>query len=107
MMGNKGGEGIYTFAKIKGIENYKVWAREMSFALRDAGSISYANGTAVKPVPYTESEYATVSEEKIGKREADIEEWILNDSRTGGKIRKMCTRAVQQQIKDEWSAKKM
>ena len=107
MMGTKGGEGMYTFTKLKGTENYKVWAREMSFALRDAGLISYANGTAVKPIPYTESECDTVSEEKIEKREADIEKWILNDSRTGGKIGKMCTRAVQQQIKDEWSAKKM
>lgn len=107
MMGNKGGEGMYTFAKLKGTENYKGWAREMSFALRDAGLISYANGTAVKPNPYRKEECASVSEEKIEKREADIEKWILNDSRTGEKIGKMCTTAVQQLIKDEWSAKKM
>ena len=73
----------------------------MIFVLRDAGLISYANGTAVK------SECNIVSEEKIQKREADIKKWILNNSRTGGKIGKICTRAVQQQIKDEWLAKKM
>lgn len=78
---------MYTFAKLKGTENYKVWAREMSFALRDAGLFSYANGTAMKPIPYTESECETVSEEKIEKREADIEKWVLNDSRAGGKIK--------------------
>lgn len=107
MMGSKGDEGMYTFAKLKGTENYKGWAREMSFALRDAGLISYANGTAVKSNLCTKEECASVGEEKIEKREADIEKWILNDSRTGGKIEKMCTRAIQQQIKDEWSAKKM
>lgn len=98
---------MYTFAKLKGTENYKGWAREMGFALRDAGLFSYANGTAVKPGPYTKEECASFSEEKIEKGEADIEKWILNDSRTCGKIGKMCTRAVQQQIKDEWSAKEM
>lgn len=45
----------------------------MSFALRDSGLISYANGTAVKPIPYTESECDTVSKEKIKKKEVDIE----------------------------------
>ena len=49
MMGIKGGEGMYTFANLKGTENYKEWAREMSFALRDAGLIPYASGTAVRP----------------------------------------------------------
>ena len=107
MMDIKGGEGMYTFAKLKGTENYKEWAREMSFALRDAGLINYASGTALRPDSYTKEERGSVNEENFEKREADIEKWILNDSRTGGKIEKMCTRAVQQQIKDEWSVKKM
>ena len=64
---------MYTFIKLKSTENYKIWVRKMSFALRDVGLISYANGTAVKPIPYTKSECDTVSEEKIEKREADIE----------------------------------
>ena len=84
-----------------------MWQFWITHIFHATGLISYANGTAVKPVPCKESECDTVSEEKIEKREADIEKWILNDSRTGGKIGKMCTRAVQQQIKDEWSAKKM
>ena len=37
----------------------------------------------------------SVSEEKFEKNEADIEKWILNDSRTGGKMAKICTRAVR------------
>ena len=72
-MGTKGGEDIYTFIKLKSTENYKVWAQKISFALRDAGLISYANGTAVKPILYTKSEYDIVSEKKIKKRKADIE----------------------------------
>ena len=101
MMGIKGGEGTYTFAKLKGTENYKEWAREISFALRDADLISYASGTAVRPDPYTKKERGSVSEEKFEKREADIEKWILNDSRTGGKIGKMSGR--QRRCRMSWS----
>ena len=68
----------------------------MSFALRDAGLISYANGTAVKPIFYIKSECDTVNEEKIKKRETNIEKWIFNNSCTGRKIEKMCIRVVQQ-----------
>lgn len=106
MGGSKGNEGTYTFSKLKGTENYKEWVREMGFALRGAGLISYANGTSVKPKLHTEDEAhprdgsAPLSEEKIEKREAEVEKWILNDSRTCGKIGKICTKAVQQQLKD-------
>lgn len=48
-MGNKGTEGIYIFAKLKGTEHHKEWAREMGFALQDAGLESYADGTSIKP----------------------------------------------------------
>lgn len=85
----------------------------MGFALRDPGLICYANGTSVKPKLYTEDEKcqkdgsALLSDEKIERREAEVEKWILNDSRTCGKICRMCARAVQQQLKDTWTAKEM
>ncbi len=72
---------IYTFAKLKGTENFKGWAKELSFALQNASLISYANAKVLKPVSYTEKEPAAVSKEKIDKREADIEKWILNEYR--------------------------
>ena len=34
-----GKESEYTFAKLSGAENYKEWAREMIFALKDSGII--------------------------------------------------------------------
>ena len=102
MGGTNGNEGTYTFSKLKGTENYKEWAREMGFALQDAGLISYAYGMSAKPKLYTEEQKypkdksALLSEEKIKKRETELKKWILNDMRTYGKIGKMCTRAVQQ-----------
>lgn len=86
-MDNKGTEGTYTFTKLKGIENYKQRAREMGFALQDAGLESYADGTSIKPKLYTESEKTPaafaipLSEEKIEKRQAEVDKWILNSSK--------------------------
>jgi len=40
-----GKEDEYSFEKLKGPNNYKEWAREMRFALRDAGLMGYVNGT--------------------------------------------------------------
>lgn len=85
-MGNKGKEDTYTVAKLKGTENYKEWAREMGFALQDAGLESYADGTSIKPRLYIESEMypmaplLPLSEEKIEKRQAEIDKWVLNNS---------------------------
>jgi len=43
-----GKEDGYSFEKLKGPDNYKEWAREMTFALQDAGLMSYINGTIRK-----------------------------------------------------------
>lgn len=72
-------KGTYTFSKLKGTENYKEWVQEMEFALQDASLISYAFGTSAKPKLYTEEQKfskdrtALLSEEKIEKREAELE----------------------------------
>ena len=112
-MGNKGTEGSYTFAKLKGTENYKEWAKEMGFALQDAGLESYVDGMCKKPELYTKTKKypaapaVPLSEEKIEKRKAEVEKWVLNNSRTCDKIGKMCWRSVQQQLKKTWTAKEM
>lgn len=79
----------------------------MSFALWDAGLISYTNNTVVKPIFHKEFECNTVNEEKIEKREVNIKKQIFNNSHTNEKIKKMYTITIQQQIKDEQLAKKM
>jgi hypothetical protein len=40
-----GKEDGYPFEKLKVPDNYKEWAGEMTFALRDAGLMGYVNGT--------------------------------------------------------------
>ena len=42
--------------------------------------------------------FALLSDEKIEKREAKIEKWILNNLRIWGKIGQMCARVVEQQL---------
>lgn len=112
-MGNKETEGSYIFVKLKGTENYKEWAREMGFALQDADLETYADGTGKKPKLYIESKITLaapampLSEQKIEKRQAEVEKWVPNNSRTCGKIGKMCSRSVQQQLKKTWTAKEM
>lgn len=44
----------------------------MSFVLQNISLIKYANGITMKLVLYTKSKCATISEEKIEKRGADI-----------------------------------
>ena len=45
----KGSKDIYTFAKLKDIENYKEWAWEMGFALLDTSLMAYENSKSSKP----------------------------------------------------------
>ena len=40
-----GKESEYTFAKLSGAENYKEWAREMIFALKNSGLWGYHRET--------------------------------------------------------------
>ena len=54
-----GKESEYTFAKLSGAENYKEWAREMIFALKDLGLWGYVDGTIVKPAPLSAKEETT------------------------------------------------
>ena len=59
-----GKESEYTFAKLSSAENYKEWAREMIFALKDSGLWGYVDGTIIKPAPLEAKEKGvTVSAE--------------------------------------------
>ena len=43
MRNSKESEDIYIFAKLKGIKNYKEWAKEMRFVFLDADLMVYGN----------------------------------------------------------------
>lgn len=73
MIANQSNKSIYTFVMLRIVLNYRVWAREMSFALQDAGLIRYGNDTVVKPAPYIKSKYDIIGKKKIQKRETYIE----------------------------------
>ena len=73
MRSSKRIEGIYTFAKLNDIEDYKEWAWEIRFALLDIGLIAYANGRSSKFELYTKvaisprKKSALLTKEKIEK----------------------------------------
>ena len=46
-----GKENEHTFAKLSGAENYKEWAREMIFALKNSGLWGYVDSTITRPLP--------------------------------------------------------
>lgn len=94
-------KGTYTFSKPKIIKNSEKWAQKIWFALQNAGLINYTFGTSAKPKLYIEEQkffkdkFTLWSEEKIEKREAKFNIWILNNTCTRKKIRKIYTKAVQ------------
>lgn len=72
-MGNKKTEDSLTFAKLKCIETYKEWVREIRFALQNASLESYVDSICKNLKFYTNSKNILVapvmslSEEKIKK----------------------------------------
>lgn len=103
-------ENAYAFAKLKGSENYKEWAREMGFALKEAGLMSLVNGDRSRPLEYKKEQKDVLlkkddGEDRIEKREHAIEKWNTNDGKVVGKIGRMCTKTVQMEFKPEWNAK--
>lgn len=103
-------ENAYAFAKLKGSENYKEWAREMGFALKEAGLMSLVNGDRSRPLEYKKEQKDVLlkkddGEDRIEKREDAIEKWNTNDGKVVGKIGRMCTKTVQMEFKPEWNAK--
>lgn len=104
-------ENAYAFAKLKGNENYKEWAREMEFALKDAGLMDHINDDDEdQPTEYTKEQKELYKrtpegEDRLERRKEIIKKWKTNDARVVGKIGRMCTKTVQMEFKPEWNAK--
>ena len=93
----KGSE--YTFAKLSGAENYKKWAREMIFALKDSGLWGYVDGTILRPVSLAAEEKeptVTISAEAKQDMQDKIDLWTKDDARALGKMGQMCNKVIRQ-----------
>lgn len=90
-----GKENEYTFAKLSGAENYKGWAREMIFALKDSGLWGYVDETITRPLPLalggTES---TVTAEAVQEAQDKIDVLVKDDVRALSKMGRMCNKTV-------------
>ncbi len=98
-----------TFFKLKRSDNYKEWACEMMFALRQVELMRLVNNDRIQPLSYTKEQKKTILEKneevRIEKREEVIEKWNINNEKMMSKIEAMCIRAVQMKFKSEWNAK--
>ena len=92
------------FAKLTGPDNYKEWSRNMRNALCETGLWRIVTGQIVRPEDAAPSN-ATAAERKEHAKE--LLQWIIDDDRSSGKIKKMCVPVVQLQLEDEWSGKKI
>ncbi len=98
-----------TFSKLKGSDNYKEWACEITFALRQIELMRLVNDDWIRPLSYTKEQKKTILEKneevRIEKHEEVIEKWNINNEKMMNKIEAMCIRAVQMKFKSEWDAK--
>ena len=102
-----GKESEYTFAKLSGAENYKEWAREMIFALKDSGLWGYVDGTIIKPAPLEAKEKGeTVTAEAKQETQDKIDLWTKDDARALGKMGRMCNKTVQLGFDATWLSSK-
>lgn len=98
-------DGTYRFPKLSGPDNYKEWARNMQFALMDAGLWNIVSGDIVKPVedsPQDPPQVQTAAERREFKKELD--EWVKDDARGKGKIGRMSMSMMQMQIDLDWTS---
>ena len=100
-----GKESEYTFAKLSGGENYKEWAREMIFALKDSGLWEYVDGTIIRPVSLAAIEKGatvTISAEAKQETQDKIDLWTKDNARALGKMGRMCNKTVQLGFDATW-----
>ena len=100
-----GKESEHTFAKLSGAENYKEWAREMIFALKDSGLWGYVDGTIIRPVSLAALEKGatvTISAEAKQETQDKIELLTKDDARALGKMGRMCNKTVQLGFDATW-----
>lgn len=67
-----GKESKYTFTKFSSAKNYKKWAKEMIFALKDLGLWRYVNGTIMKPAPLLVKEKTTAKAKQKTQNKIDF-----------------------------------
>ena len=101
-----GKESEYTFAKLSGTENYKEWAREMVFALKDSGLWGYVDGTIIRPAPPEAKTGETISAEVEKETQDKIDLWTKDDARALGKMGRMCNKTVQLGFDSTWLSSK-
>ena len=87
-----GKESEYTFAKLSDAKNYKEWAREMIFTLKDLELWEYVDGIIVKPTPLLAKEETTAEAKQ--KTQDKIDLWTKNNVRTLKKIGQMCNKTI-------------
>ncbi len=100
-----GKESEYMFAKLSGAENYKEWAREMIFTLKDSGLWGYVDGTVTRPPPLAiegKKSTVTISAEARQGTQDKMDLWIKNDANALGKIGRMCNKTVQLGFDATW-----
>ncbi len=98
------------FDKLKRSENYKEWACEMKFALKDVELMSLVIDDRIQSLQYTKEQKKAIlkkedNDERIEKHEEVIEKWNINDDKVVSKIEEMCIKTVQMKFKSEWNAK--
>lgn len=74
---SKEDENAYAFAKLNESENYKEWAREMEFVLKDAGLMDFVNGDKNWSADYTEKQKQTYKETSEGEDRLERREEVI------------------------------
>lgn len=92
------------FAKLTGPDNYKEWSRNMENALLETGLWWLITGLIVRPAE-DPPRNSTAAEKK--EHAEELLQWVIDDGRSRGKIRKMCVPVMQLQIKNEWTGKQV
>ena len=94
-----------TFFKLKRSDNYKEWACEMTFALRQIELMKLVNDDWIRSLSYTKEQKKIILEKneevRIEKHEEVIEKWDINNEKMINKIEAMCIRAVLMKFKSE------
>ena len=94
----------YTIAKLSGVENYKKWAREMIFALKDSRLWRYVDGTILKPAPLSAKEETTAETKQ--ETQDKINFWTKDDAHALEKLGRICNKTVQLGFDATWLSSK-
>ena len=89
------------------MKNYKEWAREFIFALKDSGLLGYIDSTIIKPAPLeAKGKGEMVRAEAKQETQDKIAFWTKGDARALGKMGRMCNKIVQLGFDATWLSSK-